>query len=283
MARLAAFDLNALTSSPRGKGGYDWSVRDRGVKSGKVIAHLGDIASPLTKFLDESESIVGCVAWITSPRFVDALLGKPVSLIVNKEWALRDSDTKPASVRNRANLARLTGGLRRRDFPAPLCEAAGASGDDISAVRCVGHSPRARTANNPLMHHKFVVRLRAGQPVAVWTGSFNFTVNAESSLENAIEVHDPVIAAAYLAEWARVAAVSESLNFVAGKAAPSWSAGQARVAATSSPASPAATPRSPTRVTAKKTTRAASPKKAAVAPKRGRTPRKAARRTRKTT
>ncbi|QNE48680.1 hypothetical protein F1C58_16615 (plasmid) [Glaciihabitans sp. INWT7] len=237
MARLQAFDLNALTAAAP-KPGYDWSKRSRGARSGTVTVHLGDIATPLAQFLRDSESVVGCVAWITSTRLMDELVGKPVSLIVNKEWALRDGDKKPASVRIRANLARLTGGLRRQDFPAPLKSMAGAS-DEIDPVRCVGHSPRARTANNPLLHHKFVVRLAAGKPVAVWTGSFNFTVNAESSLENAISIEDPTIAAAYLAEWARVAAVSEPLNFKAGAAAPSWGPRRAAPAAPVATAAPA--------------------------------------------
>ena len=226
MARLAAFDLNALRAPAAAKSSFDWSRQDRGATNGVVHAHLGDIATPLERFLADAESVVGCVAWITSPRLVGALVGKPVSIIVNKEWALRDSDMKAPSVRQRANLARLSGGLSRRDFPAPLSSGVTAANERLDAVRCVGHSPRGRTANNPLMHHKFVVALRAGKPVAVWTGSFNFTVNAESSLENALEVHDPVIAAAYLAEFARVAAVSEPLNFVGGAAAPSWGAGK---------------------------------------------------------
>lgn len=224
MARAQAFDLNALTPSLSGRsaGRYDWEQKQRTTVNDAVTVHLGDIATPLAEFLRQSESVVGCVAWITSSRLMDELVGKPVQLIVNKEWALRSTDMKPSAVRNRENLARLTGGLYRSDFPAPLSQVPGATNEPMDAVRCVGHSPRGRTPNNPLMHHKFVVRLVDGAPVAVWTGSFNFSVNAVSSIENAIEIKDPVIAAAYLAEWARVAAVSEPLEFVAGKASPSW-------------------------------------------------------------
>jgi hypothetical protein len=245
MARLPAFDLNALApASP--KPGYDWDRRSRGVTSGNITVHFGDIATPLAKFLRESESIVGCVAWITSTRLMDELVGKPVSLIMNKEWALRQNDSKPASVRIRANLARLSGGLRRRDFPAPLAQMGGAS-DEIDAVRCVGHIPRAQTANSPLMHQKFVVRLKDGEPVAVWNGSFNFTVNGESSIEVGTEIRDPIIAAAFLAEWARVAAVSEPLDFKAGKADPTWGPRRSlTVVAAPAPRSPVVPKGSPT-------------------------------------
>ena len=224
MAR-SVVDLNQLkpARAAKGKAAFDWEKRDRGANSGATRAHLGDIAGPLEKFLRESEAVVGCVAWITSRRLVAALSGTPVSIIVNKEWNLRASDTKPQSVNHRELFAQLSGGLRRSDFPAPLNQVAGAADDTIDAVRCAGHIGRGQM-NSPLMHHKFAVRLQGGKAIAVWTGSFNFTHNAESSFENAIEVHDPVIAQAYLEEWARVAALSEPMDFAAGKADPSWSA-----------------------------------------------------------
>lgn len=234
MPRPAATDLNELTPPQRGKGkgAYDWSKKDRSAKAGKVIAHFGDVAGALEAFLDASESVVGCVAWVTSNRMVDALAGKPVSLIVNKEFDLRTTDTKPDPSRTRQNLDRLSGGLKRSDFPAPLNQVAGAGHDEIEPVRCVGHIGRGRGANTPLMHHKFIVRLRAGKPVAVWTGSLNLTHLGQTNLENGVEIHDPAIARAYLEEWARVAAVSEPLDFTAGKAAPSWKTPQPRTAAT---------------------------------------------------
>ena len=230
------FDLNALMpASPGPRKAFDWSATSRTTVSGSVTVHLGDVATPLAAFLHDSESVVGCVAWITSTRLVDELLGKPVSFIVNKEFSLRKTDTKPAATRNQANLARLTGGLRRRDFAAPLNHPA-ADNDVIDPVRCSGQTPSAKYGNSPLLHHKFVVRLSAGKPVAVWTGSFNFTRGAESNFETAIEVNDPAIAAAYLAEWERVAAVSEPLEFLAGKAAPNWG-GKRRTAAAAKPPS----------------------------------------------
>lgn len=219
MVRAPAFDLNGVTAPTEA---FDWGRRRRSTRDGTVIAHFGDVATPLAEFLAGSESVVGCVAWITSPRFVDQLVGKPVSLIVNKEWALRSSGSAPAAIRSRANLARLTGGLRRQDFGAPLNQVPGA--DNIQAVRCVGHLSRTRASNTPLMHHKFLVRLRAGKAVAAWTGSLNLTVAGELNLENGVEIHNPAIAAGYLDEWARVAAISEPLEFSAGKAESNWSA-----------------------------------------------------------
>ncbi|KQO98711.1 phospholipase D-like domain-containing protein [Leifsonia sp. Leaf264] len=220
MPRTQIPSLSELRPKPsaRRRVTFDWEDRERGVATPKVISHFGDLHTPLEEFIRGSEAIVGCVAWITSMRLVDALASRPVSLIVNKEWALRSTDQNPIAVRNRDTLYRLTGGLSRKDFPAPLSEI---TGDDlIDPVRCVGAV--SRSEQTPLMHHKFIVRLERGKPTAVWTGSFNFTAGADRNFENSVEIFDPKIAQSYLAEWARVAALSEPMEFAAGKADPDW-------------------------------------------------------------
>ncbi|MGW8431227.1 phospholipase D-like domain-containing protein [Curtobacterium citreum] len=163
------------------------------------------------------------MAWVTNRDIIAALAERPVALIVNKEYALRSTDRKVHSQRQRQNLSELRGGLRRRDLPAPLRDIP-TGPDDIEPVRCVGHITRGNTGNTPLMHDKFIVRLHRGKPVAVWTGSFNFTVNAASNIENAVEIHDKTIAAAFLDEFARIASLSEPLEFKAGAANPAWGA-----------------------------------------------------------
>jgi phosphatidylserine/phosphatidylglycerophosphate/cardiolipin synthase-like enzyme len=93
------------------------------------------------------------------------------------------------------------------------------------------------------MHHKFLVvggvadadcpdedRTATGwepvfEPAAVWTGSFNFTNNGGDSIENAVIIHDPVIATAYLNEWAQVFALSEPLDWESEYIAPEWRIG----------------------------------------------------------
>lgn len=220
MVRRESFDLNDVV--PKGqKNDYDWALRRRDTTADRVTAHFGDLLPALLEFIRGSESIAGCVAWITSDPVIDALAQRPVALILNKEWLLRSGDTSALAVRQRARLARLNGGILASSFPSPLCDVAPPR-TKLDAVRCAGHSPRVRSKNSPLMHHKFIVRLEGGKPVAVWTGSFNFTANASSSLENAVEIHDPAAASAYLSEFSRVASISEPLEFAAGKSDPSW-------------------------------------------------------------
>ncbi len=65
-----------------------------------------------------------------------------------------------------------------------------------------------RTAANQsaLMHDKFLVLLRGPDPVAVWTGSTNLTQGGVFGHSNVGHVvHDPAVAAAFLAEWERLA------------------------------------------------------------------------------
>ena len=211
-------DTTNLNDVRRPGKAFDWAARDRGTASGPVTAHFGDVASALENFITGSEALVGCVAWLTSPRMIAALAARPVALVVTKEWWLRSTNRTALSARRRALYATLTGGLAAEDFPVPL----DGFGGTIDAIRAMGHNPRARSAAHPLMHSKFLVRLVSGRPVAVWTGSFNLSKSAESNIENAVEIHDPAIAAAYLAEFARVEALSEPIDFAAGRIAPTW-------------------------------------------------------------
>lgn len=62
------------------------------------------------------------------------------------------------------------------------------------------------TGRSAISHNKFIVHLRAGQPIAVWTGSTNLTVGGvfgHSNVGHAVRV--PAVARHYLEEWERLA------------------------------------------------------------------------------
>lgn len=253
------YDLNSLSPIAKEKSQFDWTLRHRSKTVGATTVHFGDLLPALVEFIEDSEAIVGCVAWVTSADVVDALCKRPVALIVNKEPTLKPSG-KASAGRQRETLARLVGGLRRRDFPAPLSQMYQNAKDFIDPVRVTGHTG-ARAANSPLMHHKFAVRLTNGQPTAVWTGSFNWTKNASSSIENAVEIHDTEIAAAYLAEFARVAALSEPMNYYSPRPKPQWHIGKTQEAARAAAAAPVK--RAPAKKTTTRKAAASTAKKAA--------------------
>ena len=104
------------------------------------------------RFIEQSDNIAGCVAWLTNPRIIDALSRLQSTRIVVT------ADT----VHNRASA-----GLRR------------------IGARQVG---RARGRFRALMHHKFLVRLTDGQPTHVLMGSYNFTRHSNSNIGESIVV-----------------------------------------------------------------------------------------------
>lgn len=73
------------------------------------------------------------------------------------------------------------------------------------AVAAAGLSDRCHERTRPksaISHNKFIVKLRDGQPVAVWTGGTNFSrggIFGHSNVAHVVE--DPGIAAVYLAYW----------------------------------------------------------------------------------
>lgn len=204
--------------------------RERTVPSmgGPVVAHFGELRAPLLRFIDKSDVLVGCVAWITSPPVLSALASKHVALVVQKESWWKKNDARGIALADRYNALR--GDMPARAFPEPLSRRRTST---VPAIACLGYGDtkggRPGGATPPLMHHKFLIRCtvtgKAGapdsnlEPVAVWTGSFNFSGNANDSLENAVEIHDPVIAAAYLSEFAAIARVAEPMTWRLGKPA----------------------------------------------------------------
>ena len=89
------------------------------------------------------------------------------------------------------------------------------------------------------MHHKFLVdcsleddnemRLANSSPrkklVAkrFWTGSYNFSKNAQCSLENALVCEDKKAAECYFWMWQRIYAMSESLEYASSNPEPELS------------------------------------------------------------
>lgn len=60
---------------------------------------------------------------------------------------------------------------------------------------------------------------------SVWTGSFNLSENGTRSLENAIIIRSPQVAAAYLSEWRTIVGISEPLDWSSEYVDPEWRIG----------------------------------------------------------
>jgi phosphatidylserine/phosphatidylglycerophosphate/cardiolipin synthase-like enzyme len=209
------------------------SIEDNSTKTKdeKIKVFFRQIKSNLIKEIKKSDIIVGCVAWLTDPDILEAMSKlKGVSIVVQKEDFLRpDLDSKRKGV-NREELRKrynhLKANLERFEFDNILPKISYCSNPIMESVRCVGHK---RNFCTPLMHNKFIVFCKAKQikepnenlvarkiiPYAVWTGSFNFSLNSSASLENAIVIKNSKIAKAYYKEFGQIYAISEPLDWTA--------------------------------------------------------------------
>lgn len=230
-------NLNAL--SPDIDARY-WDSEE--LKAGRVVHAVSNaevrvffgmhILSALLEAINAADAVVGCVAWFTHPEVLDALSKKKTAIVVQKEDFLRP-DTK-SSIVNSISLRKAyekLGGLERCEFPR-LIEMSSCAEQGIEGVRCMGVREKERLA--PRMHHKFLVLCRHEDrpigsdvqrtifPFAVWTGSFNMTVNAVHSVENAVLVFNEKIAEAFLAEFEWIAGLSEPLDWTCKYVEPEW-------------------------------------------------------------
>lgn len=204
----------------------------------------------------------GAVAWLTEPQIIGALSRLPSSIVVQKEYFLRpdlmtvngqDERYQRWKRRLRHQYEGIEASDRhqyafcRQNMPSPLSEM-GLLGDQrITGVRCFGFQNRRDEdqTRQPLMHNKFVVFSRfrlvpvpepasrsehdiseyvevSWDPQMVWTGSANFSKRSKVSRENSLVIRDPVIARAYLHEWAQLMSLSEPLDWESEWIDPQW-------------------------------------------------------------
>ena len=217
---------NLNTHEPDSDGNYpSVSNRDNSTTSadGQVQVFFRGLSSALISEIQRADAVFGCVAWLTDFNILDSLKGKDVAIVVQKEDFLRPdlgagSDWK---MRLRAKYEALSCGLMRFAFSNMIGSLSTCGDPTIEPIRCVGNYNSEKTPAFPRMHNKFLVFAKVEDqssmsvpvPFAVWTGSFNFTLNAQHSLENAVILRDPKLVEAYFNEFGQIMAISENLNW----------------------------------------------------------------------
>jgi hypothetical protein len=238
-------DLNQLEIPTDGRDGeeseplYDLSITGA---NRLTWVHFRNLEHYLVSYIREAQIIVGCVAWLTHPEILKALAGtQGVSLIVQKEDFLRPDlgDNHNWKHQLSQRYKELPARLNRLSVDGTRLHMMSCATDPlIDPVRCIGNYNSEKKPAFPRMHHKFIVFCRLEtedfetwtigdiiQPYMVWTGSFNFTQNAASSLENAIVSRDPSIVNAFYQEWGQIAALSEPLDWKSQWVEPEWRIG----------------------------------------------------------
>lgn len=208
---------------------------------GLVVALAGNLEKSLAKFIEDSDFVFACFAWLTNYKVLDALASVKhgCQVVVQKEDFLRPDagHSRSSNATLRRKYAALRCPFSRQRLPFHARDLSVCSDPRVEAVRCAGVANTDRRAASPRMHHKFAVRCSVSvtgegyderpifSPQSVWTGSFNPTANGTRSRENAIIVEDEAIAGFYLQEWSKVFAMSESLDWRSKWVCPEWRIG----------------------------------------------------------
>ncbi len=190
------------------------------------------------RLLDEiarCDVVLGCVAWLTDSAVLGALANcQHVSIVVQKEDFLRPDLGQAWGQHLRRLYDALPSPLLRYDLPGGVSGLNYASDPAIAPVRCVGNHNRDRQPAWPRMHNKFLVFCDQDQdstsapavvPRRVWTGSYNISLNAAASWENAVLIDSAEVADAYAREFAQILTFSEPLDWTSDWVSPEYRIG----------------------------------------------------------
>ena len=208
-----------------------------------VSVYFRNIEDELIQKINQYPVVIGCVAWLTNKKILEALsLKQFVSIVIQKEDFLRPDTGVWSGKKLRSLYEKLPPGVSYN------CSNLSWSGNILDClnynyawqsepIRWVGNFNTDKKPAFPRMHNKFLVFCdievntctyqdldENGNPFqfqeddgfivipkAVWTGSFNLTDNATKSLENAVYLTDCDIVHAYYDEWEYIFALSESI------------------------------------------------------------------------
>ncbi len=183
---------------------------DHSIDSENVEVFFRDLKTHLIWNIISADMVIGAVAWITDLDILEALAEKETLLVVQKEDFLRPDLKSTLTASDKATLHQAYDALRPFDgrkvpvgpFDQALCPVKLAR---LAPVRSFGYCVPTQMYRVPKMHNKFLAFLRQEanftyRPTSVWTGSLNFTAMSLNSLENAVVIHDPKIAEAFICE-----------------------------------------------------------------------------------
>jgi len=186
------------------------------VEVADITVVSGNCLPALLGFLKGADAVLGAVAWVRNYAVLKALLNRPAVMLVQKESYWKPNQKGEAKIRT-AYLDALhnPSGIKTRYLPLGKTPLTTSRDADLPRFGCIGYGPTV--SYRPLMHNKFIIAARLKDekltPYAVWTGSFNFSQIATTSLENAVIIESSKAARAYLAEWVRLLAMAEPLNW----------------------------------------------------------------------
>jgi len=225
---------------------YEFAPSTEAFEGQSVAVYLNDLEIPLLAWLSRQEAVVGCVAWLTNEKVLDALNSLKICQVVmqKEDWMRPDYDGRHPARHSRRHYNGEAGFCRLE-----LAETSGlsmCSDPMVQRFRCFGQSTSAQTSGpmqtavppaRPVMHHKFLVGCVSHRPLdddgypsleliprSVWMGSFNMTKGARRNMDSAV-VMGAGPAALYYREWLDIFSHSEKLDFEHEYCVPEWRLG----------------------------------------------------------
>ena len=185
-----------------------------------ITVYFSNIEANLVSHIDASTYCVGCVAWMTNRTILNALANLQGCMMVVQNDAInanQDSlykklpnlyDNLPPDLVAKT----MRGNYHTLQRLFKICQALPTKD---AVCRCGFDKMSSATYqphHQPLMHHKFLVFFNSQLRIkGVWTGSYNFTFNANQSFENGIFITDKNTIMKYLKEFILVMQSSQHL------------------------------------------------------------------------
>jgi hypothetical protein len=219
-----------------------YPLNDHSIEKGNIQIFFKDLVEPLKREIERADLVLGCVAWLNHPDLLSSLANRECSLVLQKEDLWRPNGTQDSKDHQKRKLRsqyqKLKCELDRWNLPGVGSLGLNYAGSpEVPPLQCVGNYNADQNPSFPRNHHKFLVFCKKIQsfrwkyqpfeyhPYAVWSGSFNFTLSATESFENALLIHDEEIAEAYVKEYAQIFALSEPLDWESEWCSPEYRIG----------------------------------------------------------
>ena len=196
---------------------------DHSFKESDISVYFRGLKDKLISEINDSEIILGAVAWLTDHDLLEAISKKPCQIVLQKEDFLRPDMEVILSNSSKKKLKEAYGKLSfdytSINFSNKIFELSYDEIFDIEPVKCFGFLTEKMKHCSPKMHNKFLIfcyfdsTTNKIRPKKVWSGSANLTEMSMYSLENAILIDNEVIAMQYLKEYEYIYYLSESLSW----------------------------------------------------------------------
>ncbi len=191
------------------------------ISSQNISVYFRDLKSRLLDHIEETDAIIGAVAWITDLDILNALAKRQTLLVIQKEDFLRPDMKSRLTKKDKQLLHEAYNKFLPFDGSkiavGPFYQSVDATYTNLDPILCFGIYNEGSMYKTPRMHNKFLVFFKEIEkilyPYSVWTGSLNLTQLSLNSLENAIVIHDEIIASAYAEEAELIYLQGEPLNW----------------------------------------------------------------------